>query len=134
MVFVHVLGQVHQRISTQLEGVDNMAEDPCSVKGLMSYFLEWNTWSIDGLPGVKVNAEKVSKEQISSVMVRQGLGPNLRARPNWLWRARKIAPVDQSTLMTLLLGIFLGALLATYGREAVVRARTTLLHEARFVD
>ena len=125
---------MHQRISTQLEGVDSMAEDPCAVKGLMSYFLEWNTWSIDGLPGIKVNAEKVSREQIDSIMVRQGLGSSLKIRSDWLRRARQTSPMNRPTLMTLLLGMLLGALLVTYGREGVVHARATLLRETRFVD
>lgn len=122
-------GQVHQRVSTHLEGVDAMAEDPSTVKGLRAYTLEWNTWSVDGLPGVKLGAEKVSKERVKAVMASHGLGPSaspgVSASRRWK-SARMMRCVNLLPLVSLLLGMLLGVLLATFGRESLVYARLLL--------
>lgn len=106
-----------------------MAEDPYTVKGLRSYTMEWNTWSVDGLPGVKVGAEKVSQERVKAVMASHGLGPSASpavSTPRRSANTSILRFMQVSPLVMLLLGILLGVLLTTYGREGLVHARMLL--------
>ena len=54
----------------------NDGEDPYSLpakKGLRSYWLHFNTWSIDGLPGFRQVSDRANKDLVRKVMSDVGL-------------------------------------------------------------
>ncbi|PSS38039.1 hypothetical protein PHLCEN_2v124 [Hermanssonia centrifuga] len=65
-------GDTHTKFAARLEERDSATDDPFSLppdKGMMSYMVAMNTWSIDGLPGMMQNAERATKENIRKTMV-----------------------------------------------------------------
>lgn len=91
-----------------LERNDNKTEDPFTLpakKGLRSYWLHVNTWSIDGLPGFKQVANRVNKSIIESSMRDFGLDPKtVMRRGSFDWF---------TMLVILIVGIVTGFCLAT---------------------
>ncbi|KAI0339774.1 hypothetical protein BDW22DRAFT_1335620 [Trametopsis cervina] len=64
--------------SAKLEAGDAAAEDPHALhfeRGFTSWLRTVNTWSIDGLPGMRHAAAKPEPEKIREVMVQWGLDP-----------------------------------------------------------
>lgn len=65
--------------SATLEKNDNQAEDPYALpskKGLKAYWLHFNTWSMDGLPGFKQVEHKANTSLVHKVMTDVGLDPS----------------------------------------------------------
>ncbi|KAJ3528810.1 hypothetical protein NM688_g7943 [Phlebia brevispora] len=112
--------QMYQNLSKQLEKVDATAEDPYAAKGLKSYILDWNTWSIDGLPGVRTNASRVSRKQTRQFMAQHGLNPAKEGAGRGMRYARVVA------FLALLLGVVLGMLLTVLVQENSVRMHRIL--------
>ena len=71
-------GDVLNNWAATLEKNDKEAEDPFSLpmkKGLKSYWVHFNTWSIDGLSGFKQVSHKADKDIVQKVMTDVGLSP-----------------------------------------------------------
>lgn len=59
-----------------MEARDSATEDPWTLpwqKGLMSYWVRINTWSIDGLPGLKQSMPRITAEAIRESMAEHGI-------------------------------------------------------------
>ncbi|KIP10940.1 hypothetical protein PHLGIDRAFT_64839 [Phlebiopsis gigantea 11061_1 CR5-6] len=65
--------------SVTLEKNDSQAEDPYALpmkKGLKAYWLHFNTWSMDGLPGFKQVEHKANTGLVNKIMTDVGLDPS----------------------------------------------------------
>ena len=59
-----------------MEARDAAVEDPWTLpweKGLMSYWVRINTWSIDGLPGLKQSMPRITASDIRESMAEHGI-------------------------------------------------------------
>lgn len=122
-----IAGDTHAKIATKLEKSDASVEDPYSLppeRGLKSYFLAWNTWSIDGLPGIKMGAERTTKEGIKKMMLEQGLTD----------KAQALAASGANKSLDVYVAIILGILLGVAFTLASQRLNHSLaLHDIRHV-
>lgn len=113
-------GDVLKNWSVTLEKNDKEAEDPFALpskKGLKSYWVHYNSWSMDGLPGFKGIEHKADKGLIHKVMAEVGLNPSetsvKRGSSEW-W-------------MVFFVGIVLGVLLP----RVVNGGLSTVAHDLR---
>lgn len=87
----------------RLEARDTTVEDPYALhrhKGLRSWWVYYNTWSVDGLPGMKREREHATLDSIHGAMIESGLK---------LTKSSTTSPALSSReLVILLLGLLLG--------------------------
>lgn len=94
----------HTKLSLHLEKQDMEVEDPYTLhweKGIKSYWVKLNTWSIDGLPGLKHVMSRVTPQAIKQSMEEHGI-----KQPAQLSRR-----VKGREATVLLIGVALGLLL-----------------------
>ena len=85
-----------------MEARDSATEDPWTLpweKGLMSYWVKINTWSIDGLPGLKQSMPRITASGIKEAMAEHGIKNTDRTGG----KLRELS--------TMLIGLLLGILL-----------------------
>lgn len=105
----------HAVKATRLERRDTEVEDPFTLHwetGLMSYWVKLNTWSIDGLPGLKQVMPRVTPADVKQAMAEFGLKPSAPASKGRL--------AHELTIM--LFGLILGMLLMSVVQR---RSQTT---------
>ncbi|KAI0087798.1 hypothetical protein BDY19DRAFT_1049115 [Irpex rosettiformis] len=69
----------------RLEDKDASVDDPFSLpyeSGFRNYMVTMNSWSVDGLPGLKFSNNRASHELVRSTMVEAGLEPPTGHRQN----------------------------------------------------
>ena len=117
-------GKVHTDLSVKFETADAGAEDPFSLgpdRGLSAYKVAWNTWSIDGLPGMKAFESRATKDGVVKMMNEHGLRPTLGP-----FAPRLSSPADRLYAGGLvLLGTVIGAALTAslqHGAQALQSA------------
>lgn len=97
------VGDQLNQIAARMEARDNSTEDPYALhweKGLLSYWVKINSWSIDGLPGMKQVMPRISKEGIIEAMEEHGVH-----------LPKGLSPGKLHELSTMLIGVFIGILL-----------------------
>lgn len=97
------LGDQLNQIAARMEARDSSAEDPYALhweKGLLSYWVKINSWSIDGLPGMKQVMPRISREGIIEAMEEHGV-----RLPKGLSHGKL------HELSTILIGVLIGVLL-----------------------
>jgi hypothetical protein len=112
-------GDVLNKFHETLEKNDKEADDPFSLpmkKGLKSYWVHFNTWSIDGLPGFKQVSSRANKGVIHGVMRDLGLDPKVATRK-----------VFSEWFVVLFVGMIIGFFLATMVNGSVSSAAKNLI-------
>jgi hypothetical protein len=85
-----------------MEARDAEAEDPFTLpweKGLKSYWAKINTWSVDGMPGLKQSAVRVTTTDIQKSMEEVGI----KVRP-----PLRVTRSKLQEMFTLVVGLLLG--------------------------
>ena len=122
-------GDVHTNFSVKLEKADADADDPFALgptRSLKAYTVAWNTWSIDGLPGVKTDAERASREDIKKMMIKYGLPPPPEAGNISAAATRYgLGHGRLRAFLALLLGLLLGSVLTVAVQNGLHVARGT---------
>jgi hypothetical protein len=112
-------GELLTKFAENLEKNDRKADDPFSLpmhKGLKSYWVHFNTWSMDGLPGFKQVSGRTNKGAIHSVMRDVGLNPKTATRK-----------VFSEWFVVLFVGVVIGFFLATAVNGNVSTAANSLI-------
>ena len=118
---------------------DAASDDPFLLpweRGLMSYWVRNNSWSIDGLPGLKQSVSRISAEDIQTAMKEVGI------RLRGPLKMRKATASRSHELSLLVVGLLLGMLfMAVLQRRAYVgpfpavpAANDTILESLRHLD
>ncbi len=125
-------GDTHTKFAARLEERDSATDDPFSLppdKGMMSYMVAMNTWSIDGLPGMMQNAERATKENIRKTMVKYGLTPPGSRNLQFKWlQGERIGLV----LVGIVLGIIVTILVQLSSSPKVWRLSKPVLCVGRY--
>ena len=118
---IYATGDTHTKVAEKLEAGDAKAEDPYSLpteRGLKSYTVAWNTWSIDGLPGVRQVAERMpTKETIRKKMIEEGIPAEELAI--------RLSNDRQQWVLLVLFGLILGVVLTVCVQNGVHVLRGT---------
>ncbi|GJE92270.1 hypothetical protein PsYK624_084240 [Phanerochaete sordida] len=94
------------QVAARMEDKDAATEDPYTLhweKGLLAYWVKINTWSIDGLPGLKQVLPRVTGDDVKQAMTEVGIKPPAQVLNMKGGKANE--------LTVLLIGLMLGALL-----------------------
>jgi len=110
-------------VASRFQDRDSTVDDPFKLhwqKGLMSYWVKINSWSIDGLPGLKQCMPRVTPKDVVKAMEEYGI-VNKESLPVQVSKAGK---ANETTL--LLIGLMLGALFMSVIQRRVQSAGSPL--------
>ena len=82
-VLIRCTGDQLTKYFQRLEDKDASVDDPYTLhyeSSFRNYMVTMNSWSIDGLPGLKFSNNRASDELVRNTMVEAGLGPPVRLR------------------------------------------------------
>lgn len=106
-----IVGEQLNQEAKKMEVRDAALEDPYELpwnRGLKKYWVTINTWSIDGLPGLKRNLDKITPQGMRDAMHHAGL-KNLEP-PTGVFEKATAKGTKVQEIYMLVVGLVLGAL------------------------